>query len=72
MDNNRKKIFSPGSIGALLGLALGLSLVIFGFLKTLFLIILTIIGYYLGTRYFRNYEALRNLIDKILPPGKFR
>lgn len=72
MDNNQQKHISPGLLGALLGLGLGLSLVIFGLIKTLFLVVMAVVGYYLGTRYLRNHEALRNLLDKLLPPGKFR
>jgi uncharacterized membrane protein len=63
---------SPGSIGALVGFVLALSLVIFGILKTLFLIGMTVLGYFLGVRYFRNRQAFFDLLDKILPPGMFR
>ena len=63
---------SPGSVGAVLGFTLALSLVIFGLIKTLFLIGMTLLGYFLGIRYFSNKEAFRNLLDKILPPGMFR
>jgi uncharacterized membrane protein len=63
---------NPGVIGGTVGLALALSLVIFGFLKTLFIIALTGVGVFLGIRYFSNKEAIRNLLDKILPPGMFR
>ena len=45
---------------------------IFGLVKTLFLIGMTLLGYFLGVRYFSNKEAFRNLLDKILPPGMFR
>ena len=63
---------NPGVTGAGLGLALALSLVIFGFFKTIFIIIMTMLGYYLGSRYFSDRETIRSWIDKILPPGKFR
>ena len=63
---------NPGTIGAVTGLTLALSLVIFGIIKTLFLIGMTFLGYFLGVRYFRNREAFRDLLDKILPPGMFR
>ncbi|MGI6327194.1 MAG: DUF2273 domain-containing protein [Saccharofermentanales bacterium] len=63
---------SPGAIGALVGFVLALSLVIFGILKTLFLIAMTFLGYFLGVRYFRNRQAFLDLLDKILPPGMFR
>jgi hypothetical protein len=33
---------------------------------------MSILGYFLGVRYFRNREAFRDLLDKILPPGMFR
>ncbi len=63
---------NPGAIGAVVGFALALSLILFGFFQTLFLILFTVIGYILGIRYFRNREAFRDLLDKILPPGMFR
>ena len=63
---------NPGSTGAAVGLGLALSLVVFGFLKTIFIIFLTISGYYIGARYFSDRETIRSWLDKILPPGKFR
>lgn len=63
---------SPARAGALIGLLLAVSLVVFGFWKTLFILLLTALGYYLGNRFFTNPEDFRNLLDKILPPGKFR
>lgn len=63
---------NPGVIGALAGLTLALLLVIFGFLKTLFILALTLTGYLIGVRYFANKEDFRDLLDKILPPGLFR
>jgi uncharacterized membrane protein len=70
IDNLKGK--NPGLIGGLTGLTLALSLVIFGFFKTLFIIAMTALGIFLGVRYFNNKEAIRNLLDKIMPPGKFR
>lgn len=63
---------NPGTVGAVIGFSLALSLVLFGLVKTLFLIGMTFLGYFLGVRYFSNKEAFRNLLDKILPPGMFR
>lgn len=63
---------NPSVVGAISGLLLALSLVIFGFFKTLFIIGLTVLGSFLAVRYFANRESFRNLLDKILPPGKFR
>lgn len=63
---------NPGTVGAIVGLILALSLVIFGFINTIFIIGMSVVGYLLGVRYFRNREAFRDLLDKILPPGMFR
>ncbi len=63
---------NPGLIGAAGGFILALLLVLFGLWKTLFLLGMTILGYFIGVRYFSKSEALRNLLDKILPPGMFR
>jgi uncharacterized membrane protein len=63
---------NPALIGAGVGLSLALALVIFGFWKTLFILGLTAGGYYLGNWLFSNPDDFRNLLDKILPPGKFR
>jgi uncharacterized membrane protein len=62
----------PGLIGAGIGLTLALSLVIFGFFKTLFILLLTFAGYIIGTLYLRDKEKIRELLDRILPPGLFR
>ncbi len=63
---------NPGTVGAVSGLVLALLLVIFGLGKTLFILAMTGLGYFLGTRYFSSREDIRNLLDKILPPGLFR
>ncbi len=68
----RWKPGSSGGVGAVLGLALGLSLILFGILRTLFLILLTVVGYIVGRRFFGDRQALMDLLDRILPPGKFR
>ncbi len=62
----------PGVTGAIIGLLLALSLVIFGFFKTLFILLMTGLGYFLGSRYFNDRETIRSWLDKLLPPGKFR
>ena len=66
------KTHNAAFIGGAIGLFLGLFLIIFGFWKTLFVIILTGAGYYIGKKYFSNKDDLRELLDKILPPGRFR
>lgn len=61
-----------GTIGAGIGFGFALLLMIFGIIKTLIIIILTILGYYLGVRYFSNEKSIKELLDRIFPPGRFR
>ena len=63
---------NPGLVGAGIGLVLAMLLVIFGFFKTLFILLMTLGGYFLGVRFFSDRETVRNWMDKLLPPGKFR
>ena len=66
------KTHNSALIGALTGLTLGLFLILFGFWGTLFILILTGAGYYIGKKFFSNKEDLKELLDRILPPGRFR
>jgi len=66
MDRN------AGIIGGGVGFALALLLVIFGFLKTLFILFITLVGYLVGVRLFSDKERLKNFLDKLIPPGRFR
>lgn len=61
-----------GKMGALIAFLLALLIVIFGFLRTLFILIITLLGYYLGIRYFSNQKTIKELLDRIFPPGRFR
>lgn len=63
INNNKGKFF-----GALLGFLIGIMILSIGFFKTLFVFICTSIGYALGSKRFRNIN-LRELLEKILPPG---
>lgn len=66
MDRN------AGIIGGCVGFALALLLVIFGLLKTLFILLITLAGYFIGVRLFSDKERLKNFLDKLIPPGRFR
>ncbi len=59
-------------IGAAAGFVLALLLVIFGILKTIFIILLTIGGYILGVKFFSDTESFHRLLDRLFPPGRFR
>lgn len=62
----------PGFVGALVGLVIALLWVIFGFFKMLFIVLLTLLGYFIGAKYLRNSTHFKDLIDRLLPPGRFR
>ena len=55
-------------LGGILGLIIGIIIIALGFLKALFVILCALLGYYIG-KSIDNKESLRDLVDKILPPG---
>jgi uncharacterized membrane protein len=63
---------NAGLVGGGAGFLLALLLVIFGLFKTLFIIILTIVGYFLGVKLFSDKEKMKDFMDKLIPPGRFR
>lgn len=65
------KRFSGKIIGAIVGLLVGITIIIMGFLKALFIVLCTLVGYYIG-KFIDNPENLRSFLDKILPPGGYR
>ena len=63
---------NAGLIGGAVGFVLAILLVVFGFLRTLFIVIVTLAGYLIGVKLFSDKERLKNFLDKIIPPGRFR
>ena len=63
---------SSGKIGAGIAFVFALFLCVFGFFKTLFIIILTVIGSVVGALLFSDKDKVKDWMDKILPPGRFR
>ena len=63
---------NSGKIGAGIAFVFALFLVIFGFLKTLFIIVMSVIGYVVGALLFSDKDKVKDWMDKILPPGRFR
>ena len=51
---------------------IGLMFAIFGFWKTFFIFLFAILGYIFGAKILSDRERLRRVIDKLLPPGRFR
>lgn len=58
--------------GGIIGLAIGASLVSLGIIKTLIIAICVLVGYYIGRRLQKDKDFIRNLLDRILPPGSYR
>ena len=61
-----------GVIFAVLFLIIGLLLCIFGFFKTLFILLMTAVGFFVGSFLFSDTSKFKKFLDRILPPGRFR
>ncbi len=70
MDEFRQ--LAPSQIGAICGFVIALILVVFGFWKSVLILIFTLAGYYIGKKIFSNKELLKEFLDKLFPPGRFR
>ena len=57
--------------GALIGLISSITMLAIGFFPTIFIITSVIGGYVLGNLFTKNKEFLTNLLERILPPGRF-
>jgi len=55
-------------IGGIAGLIIGIIIITLGFFKAIFVILCTLLGYFIGKN-FNKKEHIRSIIDKILPPG---
>jgi uncharacterized membrane protein len=58
--------------GALGGLIISVAILLIGFLKTIFIAICVLAGYYIGKKISDDKEYIKNLLDRILPPGTYR
>lgn len=63
---------NAGIIGAVGGFILAILFVKYGFFRTLFILLLTLIGYFVGNKFFRDRDRIKDFLDKLLPPGRFR
>ena len=61
-----------GVVFAVLSFIIGLLLCIFGFFKTLFILLLTLVGFFVGSFLFSDTSKFKKFLDRILPPGRFR
>ena len=62
----------PGFVCAAVFFLVALLLCIFGFLKTLFIITFTLVGFFVGAFAFSDFSKFKKFLDRILPPGRFR
>jgi len=58
--------------GAAIGFLLAVLILVLGFFRVLFIAILTGVGYYIGKRLHEDKDYLKNLLDRVLPPGTYR
>ena len=59
-------------IGALIGIVVALSVIWFGILGALFIAICAFVGYYIGKKMESDKNFWRKILDRLLPPGRYR
>lgn len=72
---NIKEFYSShrgGINGAIIGLIIAIAVLTLGFFRVLFIAICTGVGYYIGKRLYEDKDYLKNLLDRVLPPGTYR
>lgn len=78
MERFLSKIFEKlrnlkaGTVVAFFFFVTGVLLCIFGFFKTLFIILFTAVGFFVGSFLFSDTSRFKKFLDRILPPGRFR
>ena len=58
--------------GAIIGLIIGLSLVFLGVLNTIIVALCIGAGLFIGKKLKTDKNFIKNILDKILPPGSYR
>ncbi|AUS96167.1 hypothetical protein CDQ84_04780 [Clostridium thermosuccinogenes] len=61
-----------GINGALTGFVISVLVLTIGLFRTLFIVIFVALGYFLGKKLTEDSDYIKNLLDKILPPGMYR
>ncbi|HEX3027982.1 MAG TPA: DUF2273 domain-containing protein [Clostridia bacterium] len=61
-----------GINGMLIGIVIAVILLILGPIRTLIIALFAGIGYYIGKRITDDKDYIKNLLDRILPPGTYR
>lgn len=58
--------------GAGIGFLTAVMILVLGFWRVLFIALLTGVGYYIGKRIHDDKDYIKNLLDRVLPPGTYR
>ena len=58
--------------GAGIGLLIAILIMVLGLFRVLFMALCIGLGYYIGKRLSQDKNYIRNLLDRILPPGTYR
>ncbi len=66
------KNVKAGYISAFIFFVIAILLCIFGFFKTLFIVLFTLVGFFVGAFLFSDRSKFKDFLDRILPPGRFR
>lgn len=61
-----------GLNGAFVGFIISVSILTLGFFRTMFIAISVALGYYIGKNISADKDYIKNLLDRILPPGTYR
>ncbi|SCW27511.1 Small integral membrane protein [Ruminococcaceae bacterium YRB3002] len=61
-----------GVLFAAMFFVVAILLCIFGFFRTLFIILFTLVGFFVGSFLFSDSSRFKKFLDRILPPGRFR
>ncbi|MCR4669726.1 MAG: DUF2273 domain-containing protein [Saccharofermentans sp.] len=68
----KMKNVKAGYISAFIFFVIAILLCIFGFFKTLFIVLFTLVGFFVGAFLFSDRSKFKDFLDRILPPGRFR
>ncbi len=59
-------------LGAASGFLLAALILLLGFFRVLFIAFFAGVGYYIGKRVHDDKDYIKNLLDRVLPPGTYR
>lgn len=68
----KMKNVKAGYMAAFIFFVVAILLCIFGFFKTLFIVLFTLVGFFVGAFLFSDKSKFKDYLDRILPPGRFR